>query len=134
MSVIISVLHTLQFLFRSRAVLHLQILALRHQLAVANRSRGPRLRFTTMDRLLWAWLWQRWRGWKGALHVVQPATVLAWQGQVEASAERIMHKSPVVPSEIVRVRELRAWEWTLIIAATESSWLPRCLPNCVSGL
>jgi len=59
-------------------VLHLEILALRHQLAVANRSRRPRLRFTTIDRVLWAWLSQRWHGWNAALHVVQPATVLAW--------------------------------------------------------
>jgi transposase InsO family protein len=47
-------------------------------LAIANRSRRPRLRFTTVDRLLWAWLSQRWPGWRAALHVVQPATVLAW--------------------------------------------------------
>ncbi len=78
MSVIIAVLHTLQSLVRSRAVLHLEILALRHQLAVANRSRRPRLRFTTIDRVLWAWLSQRWHGWNAALRVVQPATVLAW--------------------------------------------------------
>jgi hypothetical protein len=26
--------------------------------------------------LLWAWLLQRWPGWRAALHVVQPATVL----------------------------------------------------------
>jgi len=65
-------------LVRSRAALHLEIVALRHQLAIANRSRRPRLRFTTVDRLLWAWLSQRWPGWRAALHVVQPATVLAW--------------------------------------------------------
>jgi len=28
--------------------------------------------------VLWAWLSQRWHGWRAALHVVQPATVLAW--------------------------------------------------------
>ena len=31
-----------------------------------------------LDRVLWAWLSQRWHGWRAALHVVQPATVLAW--------------------------------------------------------
>jgi putative transposase len=77
-SVVASLLHSLQFLIRSRAVLHLEILALRHQLAVATRSRRPRIRFTTLDRVLWAWLSQRWQGWSAALHVVQPATVLAW--------------------------------------------------------
>jgi len=28
--------------------------------------------------MLWAWLSQRWHGWRSALHVAQPATVLAW--------------------------------------------------------
>jgi transposase InsO family protein len=65
-------------LLHSRATLHLEILALRHQLAVANRSRRPRVRFTTVDRVLWSWLSQRWHGWTAALHIVQPATVLAW--------------------------------------------------------
>ena len=37
-SVIVSLLHSLRFLVRSRASLHLEILALRHQLAVVNRS------------------------------------------------------------------------------------------------
>ena len=78
MCVVASLLHSLQFLIRSRAVLHLEILALRHQLAVATRPRRPRIRFTTLDRVLWAWLSQRWQGWSAALHVVQPATVLAW--------------------------------------------------------
>jgi transposase InsO family protein len=77
-SVVVSFLHSFQLLVRSRAALHLEILALRHQLAIANRSRRSRLRFTTVDRLLWAWLSQRWPGWRAALHVVQPATVLAW--------------------------------------------------------
>jgi hypothetical protein len=77
-SVVVSFLHSFQLLVRSRAALHLEILALRHQLAIANRSRRARLRFTTVDRLLWAWLSQRWPGWRAALHVVQPATVLAW--------------------------------------------------------
>lgn len=70
-------LHSLCFLTRSRASLHLEIVALRHQLAVVNRSRRQRLRLTSSDRMLWAWLSQRWRGWCSALHVVQPATVLA---------------------------------------------------------
>ena len=77
-SIVVSLFHSLRFLVRSRASLHLEIVALRHQLAVVNRSRRPRLRFTTVDRVLWAWLSQRWHGWRAALHVVQPATVLAW--------------------------------------------------------
>jgi putative transposase len=60
-------LQSLQFLIRSRAALHLEIVALRHQLQVANRSRRPRLRLTTVDRVLWS---QRWHGWRAALLVV----------------------------------------------------------------
>ena len=78
MSVVASLLYSLRFLVRSRAALHLEIVALRHQLVVTSRSRRPRLRLTALDRVLWAWLAHRWRGWRSALHVVQPATVLAW--------------------------------------------------------
>ena len=77
-SVVVSLLHSLRFLVRSRASLHLEILALRHQLTVVNRSRGRRLRLTSADRMLWAWLSRAWRGWRSALHIVRPETVVAW--------------------------------------------------------
>ena len=57
---------------------HLEILALRHQVAVLNRSRSPRLRLTAVDRLLWAWLSQAWTEWRSALVLVKSDTVLAW--------------------------------------------------------
>ena len=63
---------------RSRASLHLEIIALRHQLAVVHRSRRPRLRLTSADRVLWAWLSQAWSGWRSAVHIVKPDTVIAW--------------------------------------------------------
>jgi putative transposase len=77
-SVVVSLLHSLRFLVRSRASLHLEILALRHQLAVVNRSRRPRLRLTSADRMLWAWLSRAWHGWRSAVHIVKPETVVAW--------------------------------------------------------
>ena len=48
MSVVVAILDSLRFMVRSRATLHLELLALRHQLAVANRSRRPRLRLTLL--------------------------------------------------------------------------------------
>jgi len=39
--------------------------------------RRRRLPFTTVDRVRWAWLSQRWPGWRAARHDVQPAAVLA---------------------------------------------------------
>jgi putative transposase len=73
-----ALLHSLRFLVRSRAALHLEVIALRHQLAVVNRSRRPRLRLMPADRMLWAWLSQAWPGWRPALHMVRPETVIGW--------------------------------------------------------
>jgi len=65
-------------MFRSRVSLHLEIIALPHQLTVVNRSRRPRLRLTRVDRMFWAWLARTWDGWRSAIHIVKPETVLAW--------------------------------------------------------
>jgi putative transposase len=67
-------------LFQSHASLCLEHLALRHQLAVYQRTvHRPRLR--PSDRLFWAWLSRFWAGWQKALTFVQPRTILAWQHQ-----------------------------------------------------
>src|SRR5262245_44030989 len=64
--------------FRSRAALQLEVLALRHQLAVYQRH-SARARIKVADRLLWAWLSRTWTGWRDVLVFVQPSTVIAWQ-------------------------------------------------------
>src|SRR5271169_2812547 len=77
-AVVIAALMSLSALFRSRTALQLEVLALRHQLAVYQRAgRRPQLR--PADRILWAWLSRAWSGWRAALVVVQPRTVIAWQ-------------------------------------------------------
>jgi hypothetical protein len=63
--------------FRSRAALQLEILALRHQLGVLQRS-GKRPKLTPADRFLWAWLCEVWNDWRSPLVLVQPATVIGW--------------------------------------------------------
>jgi hypothetical protein len=64
--------------FRSRAVLQIEIIALRHQLGVLQRSvKRPRLSKT--DRAFWAGLSQAWADWRSAIVIVKPETVLAWQ-------------------------------------------------------
>ena len=78
MPIVVSVLLSLRSLVRSRAALHLEILALRHQLQVLERSRRPYLRLTAADRLLWLWLSRIWTEWRTALVLVQPDTVVAW--------------------------------------------------------
>ena len=62
---------------RTRRQLAIQILALRQQLGVLKRSvKRPRL--SNVDRGLWVLLSRRWSGWKEALIVVKPATVVKW--------------------------------------------------------
>ena len=77
-SVLLSLLAALRGVVRSRATLHLEILALRHQLLVLQRSQPGRLRLGNADRWLWVWLSHRWRGWRTALLIVKPETVVAW--------------------------------------------------------
>ena len=58
------VLFSLRDSFRTRAVLQAEILALRHQLLVLQRSsRGRRLRLRWADRVLWVWLSRLWNDW-----------------------------------------------------------------------
>jgi transposase InsO family protein len=64
-------------LFCRRSALQIEILALRHQLVVLQRSvKRPKL--TAADRLLWAWLSRVWADWRSALVIVKPETVIAW--------------------------------------------------------
>ena len=80
-SVLMSVVAMLGGVVRSRAALHLEVLALRHQLQVLQRSRPRRLRLGKADRWLWAWLSVAWSGWRTALLIVKPETVIAWHRQ-----------------------------------------------------
>jgi len=69
---------TLSSIFRSRAILQLENLALRHQIGVLQRSASKRPKLTRGDRLLWVWLSRIWRDWRSALVIVKPETVVAW--------------------------------------------------------
>ena len=80
-SVLVSVLTMLRGVVRSRVALHLEILALRHQLHVLQRTRSRRLRLAKADRWLWAWLSAAWSDWRAALVIVKPETVIAWHRQ-----------------------------------------------------
>jgi putative transposase len=77
-SVLLSFLQTLRGLALSRAALHLEVLALRHQLHVLQRSQPRRLRLVQADRWLWTWLSRVWTAWRTALVIVKPETVIAW--------------------------------------------------------
>ncbi len=63
--------------FRGRAVLQLELLALRHQLAVSQRT-SPRPNLRPADRLLWVILSRILPTWRDALVIVKPETVVGW--------------------------------------------------------
>ena len=73
-----AVLVTLFSALRSRAALHLEILALRHQIGVLQRSAKKRPKLSASDRFRWLWLSGIWTDWRSALVIVKPATVIAW--------------------------------------------------------
>jgi hypothetical protein len=57
--------------------LALENLALRQQLAVLKRPQR-RIKIKQRDRLFWIWLSRTWSGWRTALIIVKPATVVGW--------------------------------------------------------
>ena len=68
----------LSFRFRSRAGLELELVALRHQLAVLRRQRKGRVQLFSTDRLLWVWLYRIWPRALDAMVLVKPSTVVPW--------------------------------------------------------
>jgi hypothetical protein len=99
-------------LFRSRISLHLEHLALRHQLAVYPHTvHRPRLHPT--DRLFWAGLSRLWPGWEGALAFVQHRTVVTWQQQRFRDHWRRLtqHGKPGRPAMAKEVRQLIRNMW-----------------------
>jgi putative transposase len=72
-------LSSLRSCLSTRTALQAEILALRHQLLVLQRStRGRRLRLKSADRVFWIWLSRLWKGWRCAVRIVKPETIIAW--------------------------------------------------------
>jgi putative transposase len=93
--------------FRSRAVLQLEILALRHQIGVLQRSvKRPKL--TPADRLLWAWLCEAWSDWRSALVIVKPETVVGWHRKAFRLVWtwKVRHGQPGRPPVSQEIRQL----------------------------
>ena len=103
-SVLVSFLLTFRTAARSRAELQLEVLALRHQLQVLQRARPRRVRLAKTDRWLWVVLSRIWTGWRTAIVIVKPETVIAWHRQGFRlwwtwKSRRHMGR-PTVPAEI----------------------------------
>jgi hypothetical protein len=65
--------------FRARTALIMEVIALRHQVAVLQRNKTRRPLFRASDRLLWVLFSRWWQGWRESLIIVQSETVLRWR-------------------------------------------------------
>jgi putative transposase len=72
-----ALIRVLRSCLRSRAALQAENIALRHQITVLQRNR-KRLPLNSGDRFFWVWLSRRWTGWRSALAIVKPETVIRW--------------------------------------------------------
>ena len=98
-------------LFRSRASLEAEIVALRHQLNVLRRKAPKRIAFTTFDRLIFSGLYRISPRIVNALVIVKPETVIRWHRAGFRLFWRWKSRSyggrPKVPLEIRRlIREM----------------------------
>ena len=93
--------------FRARAALQVEILALRHQLAVLHKNGPRRLRLKPSDRLLWVLLSRFWSGWRPCLQMVQPDTVIRWHRRAFAWYwTRKSRRRPGRPDVAAEIRDL----------------------------
>ena len=105
--------------FRCRSEQALVELALRQQLATYSQ-RGPKPRIIPVDRAFWVSLSQIWSGWKDALVIVQPDTVVRWHRKGFRLYWRSISKPgpgrPHIPGEVQAL--IRRF-------ATENGWRAR---------
>ena len=77
-TVLYPLLSTLVGALRGRARLHLEILALRQQLAMVNARGRKRLRTRRSERFFWVCLYRIWPGCLETLAIFRPDTVVRW--------------------------------------------------------
>ena len=77
-SILSAVVLLFAFRFRSRASLEIELMAVRHQLAVLRRQRPGRPQLSSLDRLLWVWLYRIRPQVTDAMVLVKPVTVVQW--------------------------------------------------------
>ena len=112
-------LGTILCLFRARRSLLLENLAFRQQLAALKRRR-PRPRPTVFDKLFWVFARKYWSGWKQALIVVNPETVVRWHRLGFALYWRVISKARRVVGRKRISKEVR--DLIFRMAAENPTW------------
>ena len=91
--------------FCSRLELELEVIALRHQLAVLRRQRPGRPQLFAFDRLLWIWLYRVWPQCLNIMVLVKPASAVRWHRQGFRLYWR-WRSRPGRPSVVREIRDL----------------------------
>jgi hypothetical protein len=109
----VAVVAALRSTTRSGLELTAEILALRHQLAVLRQRAPTRLRLARVDRFGWVLLSRVWSGWREAVQIVSPDTVVAWHRQGFAlywrwrSRPRGLGRPPISPETREVIRQMQ---------------------------
>src|ERR1700719_3854448 len=106
-------------LFRSRGNLVFVNFVLRQQLAVLKRRR-PRPGLNIFDKLFWVAVSRFWSGWKQALIVVTPETVVRWHRATFRLYWRLISKSRTHVGRRQTSKEVR--ELIFRMVAENSTW------------
>ena len=109
---------------RARRDLLLENLALRQQLAVLARRRPP-ARFSNSDRFLWIMLRRIWSGWRKALILVQPDTVVRWHRAGFRLYWKWISRSRVRVGRRPTSKEIRELIFRIVAESPTWGYLPR---------
>jgi len=80
-TILLPMLTTVVGLLRSWAVLHLEILALRQQLATVTARESKRRRLRRAERIFWVRLYRLWPGCLDTVRLFKPDTLVRWHRQ-----------------------------------------------------
>jgi len=92
-TVLMPLLETLIDILRSRASLHLEMLAMRQQLAMVADGDRKRLSFRPSERIFWVWLYRLWPTCLQTLMIFKPDTLVRWHRRSAYGSALAMAKS-----------------------------------------
>src|SRR5208337_2073356 len=105
-TILCALISIFEFRVRSRASLELELVALRHQVTVLRRQRPGRPQLSSLDRLLWVWLYRIWPQVIDAMVLVKPATVVQWHRKGFRLYWRWRSRRPGRPKIATEIRDL----------------------------
>jgi putative transposase len=105
-TILSAIVSIFEFRVRSRASLELELIALRHPVTVLRRQRPGRPRLSSLDRLLWVWLYRIWPQVIDAMVLVKPATVVQWHRKGFRLFWRWRSRRPGRPKIRTEIRDL----------------------------